>query len=93
MLMRWLLAPWATLLMLADFTATETREAEPSMSREVTSKAAAAASRDRTPLGGSPNKTAAAPQSAAAAAYPDLAGAMPDGGNRGVQMQELKKSM
>jgi hypothetical protein len=78
--------------MLADFTATETREAEPSMSREVTSKAAAAASRDRTPLGGSPNKTAAAPQSAAAA-YPDLAGAMPDGGNKGVQMQELKKSM
>jgi hypothetical protein len=64
------------------------------MSREVTSKAAAAASRDRTPLGGSPNKTATAPQSAvAAAAYPDLVGATPGAGNTGVQMQELKKSM
>lgn len=75
----------------SDYTATETREREPSVGREVTSKAAAAAaSRERTPVG-SPNKTfAAAPASA------DVVGSVPGGSSAatgGIQMQALKKAM
>lgn len=71
--------PGPPLAYLADFTATETRE--PSVSREVTSRAAAAA-RDRTPAA-SPSKPAAQPTGA------DAAGLGADGS---VQMQEIKKT-
>ncbi|PSC72645.1 expressed protein isoform B [Micractinium conductrix] len=81
----------------SEFTATEPLrggDREASVSREVTSKAAAAASRDRTPLAGnSPNKTG----SVRAAAHPaaaELVGAVPGGrAAAGVEMQGLKKDM
>ena len=82
----------------ADFTATETREREPSISREVTSKAG------RTPLGGSPAKPAAggasitggAGAATQAAAGPErLVGQVKDAsaGAAGVEMAELKKEL
>ncbi len=72
----------------ADFTATETRE--PSVSREVTSKAAAAAaaSRDRTPT-----KTAATPDRTAGQKSLDEVLRGPEDNSAGIQMQELKKGV
>lgn len=82
----------------SDFTATETREREPSISREVTSKAG------RTPLGGSPAKPAAgganitggAGAATQAAAGPEKrVGQVKDAsaGAAGVEMAELKKEL